>query len=379
MHALKLKAFRSYPTFSLAPDPGAGGVILVGPNGVGKTNLLEALSFFSPGRGFRRARLREVQHDQETQIPWSVSMDLSTETGVFQVGTGRDSMEGEKRVVALNGSFLKTQTELAHHLHVTWLVPQMDRLFWDGNRERRRFLDRLVLGIDPLHGARLVRYEKALRERTHVLQQHRTASDWLSSLEALLVEEGAAITVARLQVVEQLNQHLEEKRHAGKTLFPKARLALVGEVEALFERGGSALQVEEAWAHQLKQGRSLDREKGTTLWGCHRSALQVFHQTRDQRERESSYCSTGEQKTMLISLILAAAALQAATQKPFFLLLDEVVAHLDVQRRGALFDELRQLRAHIWMTGTDAELFKGMDQHLQLIHIKEPLPQAKER
>lgn len=373
MHALKLTAFRSYPTFSLIPDPGAAGVILVGPNGVGKTNLLEALSFFSPGRGFRRARLKEVQHDQETQVPWSVSMELSTQTGLLQVGTGRDSMEGEKRVVALNGGFLKTQVELAHHLHVAWLVPQMDRLFWDGTRERRRFLDRLVLGIDPLHGARLVRYEQTLRERIHVLQQHRMASDWLSSLESLLVEEGAAITVARLQMVERLNRHLEEKRNSGKSLFPKARLALAGEVEALFKGGESALQVEEAWAHQLKQGRSLDREKGTTLWGCHRSVLQVFHQTRDQRERESSYCSTGEQKAMLISLILAAAALQSATEKPFFLLLDEVVAHLDAQRRGALFGELRQLRAHVWMTGTDAELFKGMDQHLQLLHISKLL------
>jgi DNA replication and repair protein RecF len=369
MQALKLTAFRSYPTFCLSPDPGAGGVILVGPNGIGKTNLLEALSFFSPGRGFRRARLKEVQHDQEAQVPWSVSLELSTEIGQFQVGTGRESMDGEKRVVALNGSVLKTQMELAHYLHVAWLIPQMDRLFWDGNRERRRFLDRLVLGVDPLHGTRLVRYEQALRERAHVLQHPRVASDWLSSLESLLVEEGAAITVARLQVVERLNRQLDETKQSGKSLFPKARLALAGEVEALFEGGASALQVEETWAHQLKQGRGLDREKGTTLWGCHRSVLQVFHQARDQREREASYCSTGEQKAMLISLVLAAAALQAASEKPFFLLLDEVVAHLDVQRRGALFEELRQLRAHIWMTGTDVALFKGIDQHLQLVYL----------
>ena len=363
MKALNLNAFRSHRQVNLSLTPGAKGMILIGPNGVGKTNVLEALSFFSPGRGMRRARLKDVQCDQETHIPWSVSMELETSSGPFQVGTGRVSMDGEKRQIVLNGVALKTQMELAYHLHVAWLIPQMDRLFWDGNRERRRFLDRLILGIDPLHGTRLMRYEQTLKERLQVLQTHPGARDWLNALESILVEEGSAITAARLYMVNRLNQQVNAST---LTCFPKPVLALVGENEALFESGKSALQVEQIWSDTLRQNRSIDREKGTTLYGCHKSNLQVFHQTRDHHLRESAFCSTGEQKALLISLVLAAANLQARVERPFFLLLDEVVAHLDEGRRYELFEELKALNAHIWMTGTDITLFKGVDQNMDI-------------
>lgn len=358
--SLKLTAFRSYQRHDFALEPTS--VILIGPNGVGKTNLLEALSFLTPGRGLRRARSTTIQCDQDTQEPWAIAASLESPGGVLQIGTGRESLESERRLVRVNGVKLKTQAELSHHLQVVWLTPQMDRLFLEGASGRRRFLDRLVFGFDPLHAQRVLRYEQALRERHRLFDLPTTDPTWFKALEDILSAQGVAITVARQQVVHRLNEILEKR----VTSFPQARLSLEGTLEEELDQGIPALVVEEQFSAFLAENRLKDKASGGTRAGCHRSDLKVFH----ENGREAAFCSTGEQKSLLISLILAASHLQMQRlEMTTLLLLDEIVAHLDPQRRAALFEDLLQLNLQIWMTGTDASLFSGIKEKTQLFHL----------
>ena len=355
---LVLTNFRSYASARLTVD--CRPVVLTGPNGAGKTNLLEAVSLLAPGRGLRRAKLTEMDRrpsaDADPVGAWALSATAETPAGPVQIGTGRDagSESGERRLVRLDGAPAKSQAALAEHVNVVWLTPQMDRLFLEGSSARRRFLDRLVYGFDPGHAARLAGYEQAMRERAKLLRDGAGDASWLTALEIQMAERGTAIAAGRRHVVELLDRACAE----GIGPCPQARMALTGLLEdALADQ--PALAVEDEFRAKLAGARRVDAESGVTTLGAHRSDFSVRHV---KSGMPAAHCSTGEQKALLISILLAHARLQAGMRGATpLLLLDEVAAHLDAARRKALFAELLALGAQAWLTGTDEILFEGLE------------------
>jgi len=353
---LSVTAFRSYRNARLAVSPHP--VVLTGANGAGKTNLLEALSFLAPGRGLRRAQVAQVQNQQETGAAWAVSVSIDTPDGPRRVGTGRDpdrdpDSEADRRVVRIDGAPTKGQSALSDLGAVSWLTPDMDGLFTGPAGDRRQFLDRLVFGFFPSHAAQLSGYEKAMRDRNRLLRDGVRDPAWLDALEAAMAEQGIAIAAARAEFVARLASSCAE----AVSVFPAPALAMEGMAEEL-AAGSPSLLAEEALRARLAESRGQDAEAGRALVGPHRSDLAVRYAAKDM---PAALCSTGEQKALLIALILGAARLQRIERgAPPLLLLDEIGAHLDAGRRAALFDEIVALGAQAWMTGTDAALFQAL-------------------
>ncbi len=350
---LDLTDFRNYRAARVEAD--ARPVVLTGPNGAGKTNLLEALSFLAPGRGIRRARLAEIDRQGSASEggAWAVAARLEAPGGAITIGTGRDgaSETGDRRLVRIDGQPLKSQAALAQYLNLVWLTPQMDRLFQEGAAPRRRFLDRLVFGYDPEHASRLAVYEQSLRERARLLRQGGADPAWLSVLEDTMAREGVAIAAARRDIVERLDRAATD---AGAGPFPVPSLTLAGTVEAWLV-DTPALAAEDRLREAFAAARRIDAEAGGATTGPHRSDLAVHHAG---KQVPATLCSTGEQKALLIAIVLAHARLQAALRGVApILLLDEVAAHLDRLRRAALFETLLSLGSQAWLTGTDAMLF----------------------
>lgn len=364
--SLKLHNFRCYSHAELV-DLSAGFIVLYGANGAGKTNILEGVSLLSPGRGLRGAKVMEMQC-QSAAEPWAVSGLLTTDYGPVQLGTGLDaaSKEGrEKRVIRVNGENARGQNALAEHVACVWLTPQMDRLFLDSASHRRRFLDRLVFAFDPGHSGRVTRYENAMRQRSKVLQDNGDAA-WVDGLEAQMAETGAAIAAARLDFCEKLQMVCEQ---AQTPHFPLAQLSVRGAIETLLAQQSSALEAEEIFAHQLRESRERDAMIGGATSGPHKSDLVVRYAAKDM---EAAQCSTGEQKALLIGIILAHATLIAGERGSApILLLDEVAAHLDETRRAALYDLLAALGGQVWLTGTDRNLFTAVENKAQFFEIKD--------
>jgi DNA replication and repair protein RecF len=353
---LVLTDFRNYQSARLDLEPGP--VVLTGPNGAGKTNLLEALSFLSPGRGLRNARLGDIDRRADGAAEaagsgWAVAATIETRRGELRIGTGRDATAGERRSVRIDGEPARGQTALGERLGVLWLTPQMDRLFIEGPGGRRRLMDRLVLGLDPAHAARVARYEQALRERSRLLRDGRNDAAWLAALEEVMAAEGVAVAAARRDVVERLDRACAEADDA----FPRASLAVLGTVETWLDQM-PALAAEERFRAALADGRAGDALSGGAAIGPHRSDLVVTHA---EKGIAAEMASTGEQKALLISILLAQTRLQRAVRgEPPLLLLDEVGAHLDGARRAALFEVLAGLDGQSWFTGTDAALFVSL-------------------
>lgn len=344
-------------------DLHAGLIVLTGPNGAGKTNILEAISLLTPGRGLRSATSEEMirrSADSPTSIPsvkrgtlWSIAATVDTGGAAVQLGTGID--EGGKRIVRING-VAAAQMALADYLSCIWLTPQMDRLFLDSSGGRRRFLDKLIFAFDAAHAGRVTRYENAMASRSKLLREGQGDQSWLKSLESQMAETGVAIAAARLDFLSRLQRACDLAHENEETFFPKAGLSLSGTVEELLSKT-PAVEVEELFAYQLLQSRNRDADAGGAATGPHRSDFLVRYRAKDM---PADQCSTGEQKALLIGIILAhARLLQAERGRPPILLLDEVAAHLDENRRAALFDLLARIGGQVWMTGTDESLFHG--------------------
>ena len=392
MRRLALTAFRSWRSVRL--EAPAASVVLTGPNGAGKTNLLEALSLLAPGRGLRRAAMAQLQHRSDPatapETNWAVSATLDTPEGPRRVGTGRDPAAdngadsagpiergAERRVVRIDGVPAKGQGELSALGAVVWLTPEMDGLFSGPAGARRRFLDRLVAGFLPRHATHLAAYERAMRERNRLLRDTGPDPAWLDALEATMAQQGVAVAAARTDFVARLAAACAERVSA----FPAPNLALAGAydgaqagaqdsaltgAEQSMAAGAPSLVAEDALKAQLKASRAPDAEAGRALVGPHRVDLAVRFAAGGitggiAGDMPAASCSTGEQKALLIALVLAAARLQAIERgAPPLLLLDEIAAHLDRGRRAALFDEIEGLGAQAWMTGTDAGLFDAL-------------------
>lgn len=349
---LKLASFRNYASAALDFDPAP--VVLTGQNGAGKTNLLEAVSFLSPGRGVRRARLADVAR-RPGDGSWAVAATLLGPAGETEIGTGIAlTQEGpeRQRSVRINRAPAGGSQALLEHARIVWLTPAMDGLFTGAASDRRRFLDRLVLAIDPLHGERVNAYERAMRSRNRLLEEGRNQARWLDAIEVQLAEYGVAIAAARRECVALLRRAIEEGHASGA--FPAAILDVVGTTEAALAET-TATDAEDVVRHALAEARGADRAAGRTLAGPHLSDLSVIHGPKGTAAAE---CSTGEQKALLIGIVLAHARLIAAmTGEAPIILLDEVAAHLDETRRTALFQLLLDLGSQAFMTGTDPQPF----------------------
>jgi DNA replication and repair protein RecF len=331
---LSLTDFRSYADALI--EPGPGFVLLYGDNGAGKTNLLEAVSLLSPGRGIRGAALSEM-----ARRGGSGGFAVAARLGDVDIGTGTEASAPERRQVRINGAPASANS-LGEWLSVLWLTPAMDRLFTGTAGDRRRFLDRLVLALEPAHARHAARYEAAIRSRNKLLAEPEGADPaWLDALETQMAEHGSAIADARSRTVSALGDRTSA---APDDHFPGALIALDGWIAGDL-------------AAELRQSRSRDAAAGRTLVGPHRQDLVVVHQPKGMPAAQSS---TGEQKALLLGLVLAHAALVAEMRdQPPVLLLDEVAAHLDPKRREALFARLEG-QGQVWMTATEAALFDGI-------------------
>jgi DNA replication and repair protein RecF len=354
---LNLTNYRNYGFATLAIDSQI--VVLSGHNGAGKTNILEAISLLSPGRGLRGARFSDIdckENSGNESDCWTVFADVENDGINTAIGTSRiNNTESEKRSVMIDGKHAPI-SNLADVMSVSWLTPQMAGLFIDGATERRRYMDRLVYNFDPAHARRVNAYESAMRERNRLLKENCRERAWYAALERQLAAHGIAIAAARFQAMERINNAIQ----ASNGSFPKALLIAEGEPEKLLE-GNSALKAEDQYQAKLEHNRALDLQIGRTAFGIHRSDLTVIH---SEKNSPAQLCSTGEQKALLLSITLAVARAQKFVGKsPPIMLLDEVIAHLDEPRRHELFAEILELGAQTWLTGTDAEVFANLADH----------------
>ncbi|WP_262693235.1 DNA replication/repair protein RecF [Kordiimonas aquimaris] len=364
-----LTNYRSYKTLSLKLQRSSNMVVLTGENGVGKTNILEAISYAAPGRGLRGAGLDDIsRHNKDN---WSVALQLALEqddicedikvgTGIEASTTDADSTDKKphsRRIVKIDGEIANNTNCLGERWSIGWLTPQMDRLFIEGPSSRRKFLDRLTMGLYPDHSRQIGAFERTMRERNRLLSDQGVHADavWLSALEARMAEHGVAAAVARLEFAGQIAGQIED---AAETPFPKAMLAIDGWLEGLLADGLAPVEVEVQYRERLAHERVLDCRSGRTSTGIHKTDFIVTHKPKSMR---ADLCSTGEQKALLVGLIIANAHLQTALKRQApLLLLDEVAAHLDNERRSALFDILGALGSQCWLTGTDMSLFESL-------------------
>jgi DNA replication and repair protein RecF len=362
---LILQDFRTYPTVDLAVSRAL--VALSGENGVGKTNLLEALSLFAPGRGLRRADLDEMAR-QGGPGGFAVSATLEGAYGEHRLGTGIEPPRADERtarVCRIDGAPASSPAAFSEYLRLVWLTPELDGLFRGSPGERRRFLDRLVLAIHPEHGARANALERSLRSRNRVLETDPDDALWLDAIEREVAELGIAVAIARHEAVERLAALILATRDDASP-FPFAMVALEGEIDELVA-AHPAVDAEDRYRALLREGRARDRAAGRTLVGPQGSDLEVRHGPKDI---PAGAASTGEQKALLIGLALAQARLVATMSglAPL-VLLDEVAAHLDPGRRRALFEQLATLGSQVWMTGADPALFAELAGAADLLHV----------
>lgn len=347
IRALTLSHFRSHKTVRMAFD--GRPVVLQGPNGAGKTNILEAVSLLSPGRGLRRASADEITRRPEA-LGWKILAEVEGSGRIHELETGAEA--GQPRTLRIDGKAC-AQVALASVLRIVWLVPAQDRLWIEGAEGRRRFLDRMTMSFFPSHAEATLAYEKAMRERNRLLKDQIRDPMWYRAIEEQMAKQAAAIIANRAAAVDRLRRSMEDT----DTQFPIAEIKLQ-EVDE-----GVGIQSSEGFSAAFETDRSRDMAAGRTLIGPHRTDLIARYAAKDV---EARLCSTGEQKALLISLVLAnARALKADLGTAPLVLLDEVAAHLDADRRAALFDEICALKAQAWLTGTGPELFAELGPRAQ--------------
>ena len=348
---LTLQNFRSYPALDLMIEGRL--VALCGENGAGKTNLLEALSLFAPGRGLRRADLSDMVR-QPGDGGFAVSIGLADDGANLGIGLEPPDAEGKRaRIARIDGASAGSALAFSDYVRLVWLTPDLDGLFRGAAGDRRRFLDRLVLAVDPGHGTRSNALEKALRSRNRILEESPHQQRWLDAVEREIAELGVAVAAARAETVARLSAIIAQTADEASP-FPQADIALEGEIDALVA-SLPALDAEDRYRELLREMRPRDKAAGRTLTGPQASDLAVRHAAKDIPAGQGS---TGEQKALLIGLVLAHARLVATmSDLPPLVLLDEVAAHLDPRRRAALYATLAELGCQVWMTGADPALF----------------------
>ncbi len=374
LRRLTLTDFRNYAGLRL--EVARPICVLCGPNGAGKTNLLEAISLLAPGRGLRGATFQDLLRRGEAS-DWAVAGEIEGPQGQSSLGTGWKSdpeageeANGSGRSVRIDGEAQRGSGALGLHMRLLWLTPAMDRLFAGSAGDRRRFLDRLVMAFDAAHGTRVSNFEKLLRERNRLLAERPSEASWLAGVEQQAAESGVAVAAGRLAAVAALSDYLQDRAGTPQNSgFPWADIAVEGEIEARLA-SSPAVQVEDDYRRLLHASRAIDRRAGRTTIGPHLSDLLVTH---GPKGVEARLCSTGEQKALLIGIVLAHAR---AVRTAFdgwapILLLDEVAAHLDEERRSGLFAEIERIGSQAWMTGTDLSTFAPLGGRAEFLSVKD--------
>ena len=366
--ALTLTDFRSYAVAALALPPGP--VILYGPNGAGKTNLLEAISLLTPGKGLRGATAPEMgrrEPGEATGRAWAVAVTLDGEDGEVRLGTGVQAAGAARRTVRIDGE-TAPPGRLLDHLRPVWATPEQDRLFSDARADRLRFFDRLVFAADPDHAAAVSAYDKALRERLRLLTEGAEGREadplWLDALEIRLGEAGARAASARAGALKTLQAGIDARNDRP---FPQADLGLTGEAETLALGGHPLADIATSIREGMARSRARDAAAGRSLFGPHRSDLTALHR---EKNRPAAEGSSGEQKALVLNLILAQIERLKGGVPPV-LLLDEAPAHLDTARRAALFEEIVALRLQAFMTGTEADLFADLKGRAAFVRVED--------
>lgn len=363
---ISLHQFRNYSSLKLTLSPTP--IVLVGSNGAGKTNLLEAVSLLSPGQGLRRAVTADLASFSGNR-DWAVSAKVHGAMGEAQIGTGVTGAalsESVRRKVRIDGETLSSSTPLGQSIQILWLTPSMDGLFTGAASERRRFLDRLMLVFNPETRKQWSHFERAMRQRNKLLETYETSDYMFVGLEIQMAEYGVALAASRLEAIERLRGVISDTRET-QTAFPFATLALDGILEKALETK-AAVDVEDDYRIILRENRMQDRAAKRTLEGPHRTDFVVGH---GPKAMPAKLCSTGEQKALLTGLILAHARLvhdKAGGYAPL-LLLDEIAAHFDEERRHALFEEILKLNCQAWMTGTDRSSFEFFGKNAQIFTV----------
>lgn len=373
---LTLTNFRSYPAAQIELSGAPGPVVLTGPNGAGKTNLIEAISYLTPGRGLRHATLEEVAFS-EGNGTWAVAAEVEGMLGLATLGTGIERSAGDNtpstRICRIDRENVGSAIAFADHLRIVWLVPAMDQLFNGPASERRRFLDRLTLTVDAHHASRVSALERSLRSRNRLLETSYGDSHWLDAVEHETAELAVAVAAARLETIRRISGALAEAKK-NQTVFPLAEISLRGWMEEMLA-DHAAVEVEDDYRNALRENRARDAAAGRTLDGPHVSDVVVRYAAKGIAAADAS---TGEQKALLIRLILAHASLiKDMTGSSPLLLLDEVVAHLDPSRRAALYDALAELGAQVWMTGADPAAFGDITSAAQIFEVRNSHVQPK--
>jgi len=366
--SLALTDFRSYASASLPVSGGA--VVLHGPNGAGKTNLLEAISLLTPGKGLRGATAQEMGRREPGEAvgrAWAVMVTLDEDGEEVRLGTGVQTPGAARRIVRIDGE-TAPPGRLLDHLRPVWATPEQDRLFSDARAGRLRFFDRLVFAADPDHAATVSTYEKALRERLKLLTdgaEGRPADPlWLDALEARLSEAGARAAVARTRALAALQAGIDARDDRP---FPQADLGLTGAAEEMAATGADEADIVGMLGEGFMRARGRDAAAGRSLFGPHRSDLTALHR---EKNRPAAEGSSGEQKALVLNLILAQVGRLAGQKAQPVLLLDEAPAHLDEARRAALFDEIEALQLQAFMTGTERSLFAALEGRAQFVSVE---------
>lgn len=356
---LTLTNFRNHEYLKINVDERP--VIITGENGVGKTNILEAISFLAPGRGLKNAKICEVAKDGIHN--WGVSATIKNDNFETNIGTGKNpKISAKNRIIRINDEQVKSQACLADVLSLIWLTPQMDGIFIGSSSDRRKFLDRMIYSFDPEHASRVFSYEHAMRERAKLLQSSGDIH-WINILEQKMAENSVAIADARIQITELIADYIEKST----TSFTKPYITAQGYTEDSLNSGMAAIDVEEKIKCDLKDLRMKDKFSGRTNCGCHKADLVAHH---FGKNTPAAQCSTGEQKAMLLSIIIAKSKAKSKwkNQVPI-ILLDEVVSHLDELKKNELLQELMNLKAQIWITGVDKKIFSFLDSNANFIEM----------
>ncbi len=364
---LSLTSYRNYSSLTIEPDQRP--IVLTGSNGSGKTNLMEAVSLYSSGTGLRRAAYADLAK-MNSSTPWAISAKIHTAHGDFTIGTGLSpkSQMGERasRIVRVDGEPSSTNA-LSDYLHISWLTPAMDGLFTGPASERRRFLDKLISCFDPGYQKRINQFERAMRQRNKLLEADNIQPVLFEGLEVQMAEIGVSIAATRCEAIAQLAGTIYTRKESKNNTFPWAELSLEGDLETWLA-DYPAVEAEDLYIRALAQGRMRDRAAKRTLTGPHRSDLLVNHGPKAMPAR---YCSTGEQKALLVGLVLAHTELvkQINSGAAPIVLLDEIAAHFDEERRAGLFAEILDLGVQAWMTGTDSEMFASFGENAQFFTV----------
>lgn len=363
IESLNLTNFRNHKSLKLNVINNI--IVITGDNGVGKTNILEAISLLAPGKGIRGARNHDILHKNTVtnySAPyWHISSDVISSEGSINIEI-KSEINQNRKAIKVNSQNLRTQADLADFVSMIWLTPQMDQIFLDASADRRKFLDRIVYNFDQNHARLIINYDYFVKERMKLLKTYSKDLDWLKVVEANIADLGIKIAAARVKIINLIEQEINEQT----TTFPKARIFIKGDIEDKI-LNMDIDQLKEEYINKLLSLRRKDLESGRTNTGIHRSDLIVFH---TEKNMSANFCSTGEQKALLISIILAVARkLTKTTGYGPIVLLDEVIAHLDNFRKKALLDDIMEMNLQAWLTGTNIKVFDAIDGCAQFLTI----------